>query len=245
MMRREIRVRIPVAILFIASACVAMGSTALAQKHASGAVPLTPAAAFRMLVAAHTSYTRTNRSIANCFSCARDTTDTTQHPYAGVLACMDSRATPEFIFNAAPGQLFVYRDAGNVADSVIVAGMEYAVVVKKVSILVVMGHTNCGAIAGACDSNAQPAPPPLLNALLVSLRPAIRRTAASGMPSHNCNRPFLDSASSTNVLMTIEKIMALSPTLRDRVNANTLAIVGCRFDVATGKLEWLTPPPKQ
>jgi carbonic anhydrase len=150
-----------------------------------------------------------------------------QHPIAAVLTCMDSRVPPEIIFDQGIGNLFVLRVAGNIQDDDILGSIEYAVAEKGVQLIVVMGHTNCGAIAAAfgnVDSSAK------------ELTKLIAHVKRSIVPN---DQPPYDATAKNNVKLTMEDILQYSSTVKAKYDNQELLLVGALYDVSTGKVSWL------
>lgn len=155
-------------------------------------------------------------------------TATQQHPIACVLTCMDSRVPPEIIFDQGIGSLFVIRVAGNIEDPDVLGSMEYAVAEKGVGVVVVMGHKNCGAI-GAAFGKVDPE-----NKELFSLVSHVKNDVIAG------DKPPYDASAKHNVKKTIDDILNDSKTLRDKLVAGKLIVVGALYDVANGRIDWDT-----
>ena len=151
-----------------------------------------------------------------------------QHPPAMVLSCIDSRIPPEIIFDQGIGNLFVDRVAGNIDDSDVLGSMEFAVKVKGIKLIVVMGHDHCGAVEG-CIDNVQFGS---LTQLLNHIRPAIK-----GDPS---NRDMMvEQTARNNVRLTINDILSKSDIISAAVKSKDLKIVGAYYNLASGKVEFL------
>jgi carbonic anhydrase len=151
-----------------------------------------------------------------------------QHPIAFILSCIDSRVPPEIIFDQGIGELFVGRVAGNVEDQYILGSMEYAVSVKGVKLIIVLGHTNCGAIHAAfghVDSSNEDLVP-----LIGHVKEGVIATDAE---------PYSASARH-NVVKTVEHILRNSKIIRSKVKAHQLVIVGGLYDVTRGTVDWNT-----
>jgi carbonic anhydrase len=153
-------------------------------------------------------------------------TKTEQHPIAFVLTCIDSRVPPEIIFDQGIGGIFVGRVAGNIEDAAILGSMEYAVAVKKVKLVIVMGHTNCGAISAAFGK-VDPSDEELV--LLV------KHVAHNVVPN---DKPPYDASAIHNVKITMEEILKYSKLIRAKVDSNQVKIVGGLYNVADGKVNW-------
>jgi carbonic anhydrase len=157
-----------------------------------------------------------------------DESKSDQHPIAFILSCIDSRVPPEIIFDQGIGQLFVGRVAGNVEDQFILGSMEYAVNIKGVKLIVVLGHTNCGAIHAAFEH---------LAASNGSLLPLVDHVKQGIIPADS--EPYVASARH-NVVLTIQHILKNSQTIRTKMQAHQLMIAGGLYDVATGTVDWNT-----
>jgi carbonic anhydrase len=158
-----------------------------------------------------------------------------QYPLAVFLSCIDSRAPAELIFDAGIGDIFNARIAGNIADADLVGSMEFACKVAGAKLVVVMGHTSCGAVKGACDGVQLGN----LTGLLDKIKPAV--TAVHDVPGeHNSkNIPFVEAVSEVNVRLTVEKIREMSPILKDLEKEGKIQIVGSIYDLATGRVKFL------
>lgn len=157
-----------------------------------------------------------------------ENTKADQHPHSVILSCLDSRVPPETIFDQGIGNIFVARVAGNLSDDNILGSLEYGAKVKECRLIVVMGHSKCGAVKGALD-NAELGH---LTQLVAQIKPAI-----TGDKSNPDN--MLDETSRKNVKLTIEKILKSSEVLAELVKEGKLKIVGAYYDIATGKVEFM------
>ncbi len=157
-----------------------------------------------------------------------------QYPAAFVFGCVDSRAPAELILDFGIGEIFSGRVAGNVADEDILGSMEFACKVAGSKVVLVMGHTACGAIKGAIDGVQLGN----LTALLAKIHPAVEATHYTGERSAK-NYAFVDAVARTNVSQTIAKIREKSQVLRDLESAGSIKIAGSMYDLATGAVEFL------
>ncbi len=162
-----------------------------------------------------------------------------QYPRAVLLSCIDSRAPAEFIFDTGLGDLFNARIAGNIADLDLVGSMEFACAVSGAKLVVVMGHTSCGAIKGACDRVELGN----LTGLLDKIQPAIQAVQDVPGERNSKNTRFVEAVAEANVRLTVERIRALSPVLRDLERQGRIQIVGCLYDLATGRVRFLPASP--
>jgi len=155
-------------------------------------------------------------------------TKSDQHPHSVILSCLDSRISPEIIFDQGIGNIFVARVAGNVEDPNILGSMEFATKVTGTKLIVVMGHNKCGAVKGAID-NAELGH---LTQLVNQIKPAI-----TGDKS-NIDL-MLDETAKKNVKMTIADILSKSPVISELVKENKLKIVGAFYDLTSGNVSFL------
>jgi carbonic anhydrase len=165
-----------------------------------------------------------------------------QYPRAVILSCIDSRAPAEFIFDAGIGDLFNARIAGNIADPDLVGSMEFACKVSGAKLVLVMGHTSCGAIKGACDQVQMGN----LTGLLEKIQPAVQAVHEVPGERSSKNREFVEAVAEANVRLTVQRIRDLSPILRDMESDGQIKLTGCVYDLETGRVRFLglTDSPK-
>ncbi len=156
-----------------------------------------------------------------------------QFPYAAVLSCIDSRAPVEHIFDAASGDLFVARVAGNVASPDLIASLEYATKYAGSKAILVLGHTRCGAVKGAWAGLEDGH----LTGLLGRIQPAVDATKAEVGSDDSLSN--LDRCSTVNVQETIAALRKESAILAGLEAEGKIAIVGGVYDVATGDVAWV------
>lgn len=159
-----------------------------------------------------------------------------QYPHAVILSCIDSRAPAEFIFDAGLGDLFNARIAGNIADADLVGSMEFACKVAGAKLVVVMGHTSCGAVKGACD-HVQLGN---LTGLLDKIQPAVETVRDVSGDRTAKNAAFVEAVTEANVRLTVERIRELSPILRGMESEGAIRIVGCIYNLETGRVQFLS-----
>lgn len=157
-----------------------------------------------------------------------------QYPLASVVACIDSRSAPEQVFNTGVGEIFDARVAGNTVNEDIVGSLEYAAKVAGSRAIVVLGHTSCGAIKGACDGVKMGN----LTGLLDKLMPAVNATTTTG-ERNSKNHTFVHDVTEENVQQTVAKIRTMSPILKEMEEKGQIKIVGAMYDTSSGKVEWL------
>ena len=156
-----------------------------------------------------------------------------QYPAAIVFGCIDSRAPAELILDFGIGEIFSGRVAGNIVDEDILGSMEFACKVAGSKVVLVMGHTACGAIKGAIDEVQLGN----LTALLTKIRPAVEATQYAGERSAK-NYDFVDSVARKNVSLTIAKIREKSPVLRDLESMGSIKIAGSMYNLESGAVEF-------
>jgi carbonic anhydrase len=156
-----------------------------------------------------------------------------QYPSAVILSCIDSRAPAETIMDLGIGDCFNARVAGNIANDDIIGSMEFACKVAGAKVVLVMGHTACGAIKGAID-NVQLGN---LTALLSKIRPAVAATEYRGERSSK-NYEFVDAVARKNVEVTMETIHRRSAVLEDLESSGAIKIVGAMYNLETGLIEF-------
>ena len=156
-----------------------------------------------------------------------------QYPAAVILSCIDSRAPAEMIMDLGIGDTFNARVAGNVSNDDILGSMEFACKLAGAKVVLVMGHTACGAIKGAID-NAQLGN---LTGLLGKIRPAVAATKYQGERSAG-NYGFVDAVARTNVELTLADIRSRSSVLADLEKSGAIKIVGAMYNLETGVVEF-------
>jgi carbonic anhydrase len=156
-----------------------------------------------------------------------------QYPAAIVFSCVDSRAPAELILDFGIGDIFSSRVAGNVADEDVLGSMEFACKVAGSKVVLVMGHTACGAIKGAIDEVQLGN----LTALLRKIRPAVEATQYTGERSAK-NYAFVDAVARKNVSLTIANIRKKSSVLRDLESKGSIRIAGSMYNLETGIVEF-------
>ncbi len=159
-------------------------------------------------------------------------TSSGQYPFATVLSCIDSRVSSELIFDQGIGDIFSARVAGNFVNEDILGSMEFACKLAGTKLIVVLGHTSCGAVKGACD-NAKMGN---LTTLLEKITPAVNAVAepTDSDLRNSKNIEFVDNVSRKNVMLNIERIMKESDILADMQNNGEIMIIGAMYNISTG-----------
>jgi len=157
-----------------------------------------------------------------------------QWPAAVVLGCIDSRAPAEIIFDLGLGDIFNCRVAGNVESADVLGSMEYATQVAGAKLIIVLGHSACGAVKGAiADARLGN-----LTQLLAKIRPAVGLTEYMGARTAD-DADFVDAVARKSVQMAIDRIRADSPVIAEQEKSGAIKIVGCFYDLSTGAVEFL------
>jgi carbonic anhydrase/SulP family sulfate permease len=176
-----------------------------------------------------------------------DATSASQHPMAVVLSCIDSRAPVEMLFDLGIGDVFSCRLAGNVVSPMALGSMEFACKVAGAKLVLVLGHTKCGAVKAACDFAASGLDVREATGLdnLGSLIEPIKRAVAMERSTHDDrtgkNDAFVDRVAELNVRHVMDAVRQGSPTLRAMIDSGEIGLAGAMYDVRSGQVDWLKP----
>ena len=157
-----------------------------------------------------------------------------QHPFAVILSCIDSRTSAELIFDQGLGDVFSVRIAGNIQNPDILGSMEFSCKVAGAKVVVVLGHTRCGAVKGACDHVKMGN----LTTLLEKLKPAVDGETSVTSDRNANNAVFVEKVASLNVRITNRQILKNSPILKEMIEKGQIALVGGMYDVETGIVDF-------
>ncbi|GAA4414238.1 carbonic anhydrase family protein [Nibrella viscosa] len=160
---------------------------------------------------------------------------TGQYPFATILSCMDSRAPAELIFDRGIGDIFNIRIAGNILNDDILGSMEFGTKVVGSKIILVLGHTSCGAIKGACDH----AELGHLTQLVQKIVPAMERETTNQTERNGQNLDFVNKVSELNVRLVMDQIIKQSPIIAELVDEGSIKIYGGMYDVTSGAVSFL------
>lgn len=160
-----------------------------------------------------------------------------QFPFATILSCMDSRTSAELIFDQGLGDIFSIRVAGNVLNDDILGSMEYATKVVGTKLILVLGHTRCGAVTGACDHVELGH----LSGLLKKIEVVIDKETTITENRTGQNAVFVNRVTELNVLHTIEEIRKGSPIISELEKEGAIKIAGAVYDVETGQVHFFPP----
>jgi carbonic anhydrase len=194
---------------------------------------ITPAIALEILQDGNKRFVNNLKYNRNLLQQVNETRDG-QWPFAVVLSCIDSRTSAELIFDQGLGDIFSVRIAGNIANEDILGSMEFACKVAGSKLIVVLGHTKCGAVKGACDHVEMGN----LTALLSKLRPAVDDETRTKAERNSKNGEFVENVASINVRRTVNAIMERSHILHEMIEKGEIGICGAMYNVETGVVEF-------
>lgn len=192
---------------------------------------LAPELAFQILKDGNDRFVRNLKANRDLLQQVNETKEG-QFPFATILSCMDSRTSAELIFDQGLGDIFSIRIAGNILNEDILGSMEFATKVVGTKIILVLGHTKCGAIVGACN-NVELGN---LTRVLEKVKPAIEAEQSTKDNRTGSNSAFVNRVTENNVHLTIAKIKKESPIIAELVESGDLKIAGGLYDVDTGKV---------
>ena len=218
---------IPSVVLVLAT--IGLASAQVQTKESQAA--MTPAQALERLKEGNRRFVSGERKVRD-WNAKVLATAAGQYPFAAVVSCMDSRAPIEILLDQGIGDMFSLRTAGNVVDEDVLGGLEYAAKVTGSKLIVVLGHTHCGAVKGAIDDVHLGN----LTQLLAKIRPAIA-LAAPG--SFSTDKPFVARVEQQNVRLGMKAIRERSAVLKDLLDSGAIGLAGGIYDIETGKIVFL------
>jgi len=194
----------------------------------------TPQKALRLLKEGNTRFVQGNMLNRDLMQQVKATAGG-QFPFATIVGCMDSRVPNELIFDLGIGDIFSARVAGNVVNDDILGSLEFACAVAGAKLIVVLGHTECGAVKGACDDVVMDN----LTMTLAKIKAAVK--AVSGYDSNRTskNKKFVQAVTEKHVALDVERIRQRSPILWGMVNNGQIGLVGAMYDVHTDKVTFM------
>lgn len=216
----------------------AVAPVAAAAAYAAGP-SMTPAEGLKKLMAGNAAFVAGQLSATTALAERRMEVTTSQHPFAMILSCADSRVPPEHIFDQGIGDLFICRVAGSIIETAALGSFEFAVATFKTPvIMIVLGHQRCGAVSasiGLTKTN-KPAPTPSIQAIVDDIKPAIAATPQGSMK----DAAYVDAVSKTSAKLVAKKVAAESEVLSGAVSAGTLKIVPAFYSLDSGKVTLLS-----
>jgi carbonic anhydrase len=194
---------------------------------------ITPSVALEILKDGNKRFVSNLKINRNLLQQANETSDG-QHPFAVILSCIDSRTSAELIFDQGLGDVFSVRIAGNIVNEDILGSMEFGCKVAGAKIIVVLGHTKCGAVKGACDNVALGN----LTGLIAKIKPAVDEESVTSENRNSSNGVFVENVAELNVSLSVKNILLKSPIIADMVKNGDIGIVGGIHDIATGEVNF-------
>jgi len=192
---------------------------------------LTPDTALEILKEGNDRFIKNLKANRNLLQQVNETSQG-QFPFATILSCIDSRTSAELIFDQGLGDIFSIRIAGNILNEDILGSMEFATKLVGTKIIVVLGHTKCGAIAGACNRVELGN----LTTLLNKIQPAVYSETATKENRTGSNEAFVNNVTELNVFLTIDRIRRESPVIAELEQKGAIRIIGALYDVENGKV---------
>ncbi len=194
---------------------------------------MTPEKSLQYLKEGNQRFQNNLKANRNLLEQVNDTSDG-QFPFATILSCIDSRVSAELVFDQGLGDIFSVRIAGNFVNEDILGSMEFACKLAGTKLIVVLGHTSCGAVKGACDK----AKMGNLTKLIEKITPAVNAvTEPKNVELRNSsNLEFVDSVAVKNVQLTIDRIHEESPILSEMEKSGEIMIIGAMYDINTGEV---------
>ena len=194
---------------------------------------ITPTMALNLLKDGNKRFVNNLKINRNLLQQANDTSDG-QHPFAVILSCIDSRTSAELIFDQGLGDIFSARIAGNIVNEDILGSMEFGCKVAGAKIILVLGHTKCGAVKGACDNVALGN----LTGLIEKIKPAVNQETTTTENRNSSNAIFVENVAELNVSLSVKNILLKSPILADMVKNEEITIVGGIHDISSGEVKF-------
>ena len=196
---------------------------------------MTPEKAMEYLIEGNRRFQNNLKANRNLLEQVNDTSEG-QFPFATILSCIDSRVSAELVFDQGLGDIFSVRIAGNFVNEDILGSMEFACKLAGTKLIVVLGHTSCGAIKGACDD----AKMGNLTKLIEKIKPAVKAVTEpkDANKRNSQNSEFVDNVSEKNVLLTIDRIHTESPILSEMEKNGEIKIVGAMYDINSGEVDF-------
>lgn len=194
---------------------------------------ITPALALELLKDGNKRFVNNLKINRNLLQQANETSDG-QHPFAVILSCIDSRTSAELIFDQGLGDVFSVRIAGNIVNEDILGSMEFGCKVAGAKIIVVLGHTKCGAVKGACDNVSLGN----LTGLISKIKPAVEQESVTSENRNSSNSAFVENVAELNVSLSVKNILLKSPIIADMVKNGDIGIVGGIHDITTGEVKF-------
>jgi len=199
---------------------------------------ITPSMALDLLKEGNKRFVNNLKVNRNLLQQVNETSEA-QHPFAIILSCIDSRTSVELIFDQGLGDVLSVRIAGNIINEDILASMEFGCKILGAKIIVVLGHSRCGAIKGACDHLEMGN----LTALLSKILPAVYAEESVTKNRDSSNEEFVEKVAAINVRKTVHAIIERSPILNEMILKGEIKIIGGIHDIASGEVFFYDDTP--
>ena len=240
------KLRLPAALCVLFSTLASFISVHAAEHGATGGattviteadqIAMTPTQAYKLLQAGNARFVAGKHVERNLREQVQATAHG-QHPIASIVSCMDSRTAVEHVFDLGLGDVFSIRLAGNIINDDVLGSLEYAHKVAGAKLIVVLGHSHCGAMKGAADDVVLGN----LTGLIARIKPAVVGVPNDGAPRTSKNMKFVDNVGRLNVIIAVRQIRERSTILRELHDRQAIDIIGGFYDIETGKVEFYRP----
>ncbi len=204
------------------------------SQNADTQAAMTPERALEKLRDGNARFVAGN-SLARDFQQQIRATKAGQFPFAAVVGCIDSRVSNELIFDQGIGDFFCTRVAGNFVNDDMLGSLEFACALSGAKLIVVVGHTGCGAIRGACDDVVYGN----LTQTLANIKPAVAAVSGFEEDRSSANAAFVQAVADKNVVLTKEKIRERSPILRGLIEKGAVGLAGAMYDINSGRVSFI------
>ena len=194
---------------------------------------LTPEEAIEVLKSGNERFVKNLKAHLNLLEQVNETSDG-QYPFAAILSCMDSRTSAELIFDQGLGDIFSIRIAGNILNNDILGSLEFATKIAGSKVIVVLGHTKCGAITAACNNMTLGN----LTSLLQKIKPVIDKETETKDRRDGSNQNFVFNVTKLNVQITMDDIKNKSGIISELLHSGNIGMVGGIYDVDTGRVDF-------
>ena len=194
---------------------------------------LTPQEAIEVLKSGNKRFVNNLKTHRNLLEQVNETSDG-QFPFAAILSCMDSRTSAELIFDQGLGDIFSLRIAGNILNEDILGSLEFATKIAGSKVIVVLGHTKCGAITAACNNVILGS----LTSLLKKIKPVINKETETKDRRDGSNPNFVFNVTKLNVLLTMDEIKNKSNIISGLISSGKIGMVGGIYDVDNGRVDF-------
>lgn len=194
---------------------------------------LTPRMAMKILQEGNNRFVKNLKQQRDLLQQVNDTREG-QWPFATILSCIDSRTSAELIFDQGLGDIFSVRIAGNIVNTDILGSMEFACKVAGSKLIMVLGHSKCGAVKGACDHVEMGN----LTELLSKIQPAVYQENSTKKDRNSANYTFVENVAEINVKRSVKSIIERSYILEQMVENGTIGVIGAMYNIETGNVEF-------